>query len=124
MQRFATTHILSLKLNPCLFHSTTSRKPNNPPDVAVTNPTDLGKLLSQDCKLVFNALADALRLMRSLPWIIQFDQLPDAAAVTTIQRYATVISLFNKMYILGRGYTPKQLNMLLVFLCYQGFQRT
>ncbi|CAL5416769.1 unnamed protein product [Camellia sinensis] len=101
MQRFATTHILSLKLNPCLFHSTTSRKPNNPPDVAVTNPTDLGKLLSQDCKLVFNALADALRLMRSLPWIIQFDQLPDAAAVTTIPRYATVISLFNKMYILG-----------------------
>ncbi|CAL5344897.1 hypothetical protein CsSME_00032135 [Camellia sinensis var. sinensis] len=95
MQRFATTPVLSLKLNPSLLHSTTSRNANNPPDVAVTNPTDLGKLLSHDCKLVFIVLVDALCLMRSLPWIIQFDQQTDAADVTTIQRCSTVISLFN-----------------------------
>ncbi|KAI8000886.1 hypothetical protein LOK49_LG09G00598 [Camellia lanceoleosa] len=101
MKRFATTPLLSLKLNPSLFHSTTSRNPNNPPDVAVTNPTNLRKLLSQDCNLVFNLLVDALSLMRSLPWIIQFDQLPDAADVAAIQRYSTVISLFNERCVLG-----------------------
>ncbi|CAL5416392.1 unnamed protein product [Camellia sinensis] len=120
--RKGTTFLPSLnfKFYPFLsasFHTQISTNPNpNPP-----NRRQLQKLLLEKSKLGFDKLDDALTLfhrmvrMQPLPSVIDFTQL--LSGIAKMKQYSTVISLFQKMCLLGISTNEYTLTIVINCLC-------